>query len=186
MYIVKLRSKSAFTTDKYTSLTLYSSVLRNMQKTPLKFFKVWDLVEGNEINGIDSEGNEFNGIEPQIVRFSSDGTQVIIGCKVDRVFIWHWQNRDVPLKSVILPAFSTIELACDGNIIYTCSKYVAICKIDLGSLIVLTIRQGPKANCTPAVVLPDGKAILSGITTDSLFIYWELSTMHEIEYIAGR
>ncbi len=141
------------------------------------FFKVWDLLNGSEINGID------NVKGTQIVRFSSDGTQVIVGCKNERVFIWNWQNRDAPLKSVIFPAFKypTMEITCDGNMIYTCSRDMDVCQIDLGSLKVSTVRQGGFRS----VVFPDGKAILSGISTGGSFIYRELSSGHEIKYNAG-
>ena len=134
------------------------------------------MLNGSEINGID------NVKGPQIVRFSSDGTQVIVGCENKRVFIWNWQNRDAPLKSVILPAFNpTMEITCDGNMIYTCSSAMDVCQIDLGSLKVSTVRQGGFRS----VVLPDGKAILCGISTGGSFIYWELSSRHEIKYNAG-
>ncbi len=133
------------------------------------------MLNGSEINKID------NVKGPQIIRFSSDGTQVIIGCRNNRVSIWDWQNRDAPLKSVILPAFNrTVEITCDGNMIYTCSSAMDVCQIDLGSLKVSTVRQGFRS-----IILPDGKAILSGIFTDGSFIYWELSFRHEIKYNAG-
>ncbi len=134
------------------------------------------MLNGSKINGIDSYE------EPRIVRFSSDGTQVIIGCRNNRVSIWDWQNRDAPLKSVILPVFNrTVEITCDGNMIYTCSRDMHVCQIDIGSLKVSTVRQGGFRS----VVLPDGKAILSGILTDGSFIYRELSSGHEIKYNAG-
>ena len=131
------------------------------------------MLKGNEINGIDS--NE----QPRIVRFSSDGTQVIIGCRNNRVSIWDWQNRDAPLNNVILPACDTVEITCDGNMIYTCSSSMVVCQIDLGSLKVSIVRQ------RPVVILPDGEAILSGISTDSSFVYKELSSIRQIKYNAG-
>ncbi len=132
------------------------------------------MLKGSEINGIDSDE------EPRIVRFSSDGTQVIIGCRNNRVSIWDWQNRDAPLNNVILPAFNTVEITCDGNMIYTCSRSMVVCQIDLGSLKVSIVRQG-----LPVVILPDGEAILSGISTDSSFVYEELSSKRKIKYNAG-
>ena len=131
------------------------------------------MLKGSEINGIDSDE------EPRIVRFSSDGTQVIIGCRNNRVSIWDWQNRDAPLNNVILPAFYTVEITCDGNMIYTCSRAMDVCQIDLGSLKVSIVRQ------RPVVILPDGKAILSGISANSSFVYKELSSKRQIKYNAG-
>ena len=131
------------------------------------------MLKGSEINGIDSVE------EPRIVHFSSDGTQVIIGCRNNRVSIWDWQNRDAPLNNVILPAFNTVEITCDGNMIYTCSCSMVFCQIDLGSLKVSIVRQ------RPVVILPDGEAILSGISTDSSFVYDELSSKRQIKYNAG-
>ena len=131
------------------------------------------MLKGSEINGIDSVK------QPQIVRFSSDGTQVIIGCENNRVSIWDWQNRDAPLNNVILPAFNTVEITCDGNMIYTCSSSMVVCQIDLGSLKVSFVRQ------RPVVILPDGEAMLSGIFTDSSFVCEELSSERQIKYNAG-
>ena len=131
------------------------------------------MLKGSEINGIDSDK------EPRIVRFSSDGTQVIIGCGNNRVSIWDWQNRDAPLNNVILAAFNTVEITCDGNMIYTCSSSMVVCQIDLSSLKVSIVRQ------RPVVILPDGEAILSGISTDSSFVYEELSSERTIKYNAG-
>ena len=140
-----------------------------------------DLLNGSEINGI--EINRIDSYEkPQIVRFSSDGTQVIIGCRNNSVSIWNWQNREAPLMSVILPAFnSTVAITCDGNMIYTCSSAMDVCQIDIGSLKVSTVRQG----WFRPVVLPDGKAILCGIFTRGSLIYWELSSERGIKYNAG-
>lgn len=116
-----------------------------------------------------------------IVRFSSDGTKVIIGCKNDRVFIWDWQKRDASLKEVILPVFGTVEIACDRNMIYTCSWNMHVCKIDLGSLQISTVRQGlPRP-----VVSPDGKAILFGTLQENVFLYCELLTGRDVKYNAG-
>ena len=131
------------------------------------------MLKGSEINGIDSDE------EPRIVRFSSDATQVIIGCRNNRVSIWDWQNRDAPLNNVILPAFNTVEITCDGNMIYTCSSSMVVCQIDLSSLKVSIVRE------RPVVILPDGKAILSGIFANSSFVYEELSSKRKIRYNAG-
>ena len=78
-----------------------------------------------------------------------------------------------------------MDIVCDENMIYTCSRNMEVCQIDLGSLEVSTFSQGPYPNCTSMVVLPDGKAILSGITTENSFIYWELSSRREVKYSAG-
>ena len=87
---------------------------------------------------------------------------------------------------ISLPAFTTMDIACDRNIIYTCSRNMEVYQIDLASLEVSRFSQGPYPNCTSMVVSPDGEAILCGITTESSFIYWELSTRREIKYNAGR
>ncbi|CAB4044752.1 ---NA---, partial [Paramuricea clavata] len=135
---------------------------------------VWDLLDGLEITGIVFD----SGVK--LVRFVSDWKADIIGCNNNRFFIWDWQNNDV--KLVTLPSsFTTIaEIACDGNMIYTCCENMEVCQIDLGSLKVSTIHQGPYPNCRPVVVLPDGKATLHGILPESSFIYWEHSTDGEI------
>ncbi len=131
------------------------------------------MLKGSEINAID--GYE----KSRIVHFSSDGTQVIIGWRDNRVSIWDWQNRDAPLNNVILPAFHTVKITCDGNMIYTCNSSMVVYQIDLGSLKVSIVRQ------RPVVILPDGEAILSGISTDSSFVYEELSSKRKIKYNAG-
>ncbi len=138
------------------------------------------MFNGKEITEIGSDN------QPELVRFSSDGTQVVIGCYDNRVFIWDWQNRNAILKTVILPTSRTVEIACDDNMIYTCNSKMGVCKIDLGSLKISSVCQGPYPNCRPVVVLPDGKAMLSGILQDSSFIYYEPSTNREIKYNAGR
>ena len=134
---------------------------------------------GNEISSI--KGDK----QSRLVRLNPDGVLVIIGCKNDQIFIWDWQNYDVAIKCIILPAFTTMEIACDKNMIYTCSRNNEVCQIDLRSLRASTISQGPNPKCTSMVILPDGEAILSGITTYSVFIYWELSSWREIQYNAG-
>ena len=141
--------------------------------------KVWDLLNGREINGIDRDN------DPRLVRFNSDGTLVLIGCNNNQVFIWDWVNYDVPLKCVSLPAFTTMDIACGGNVIYTCSRNMEVCQVDVDSLEVSSMSQGPNPTCTSMVVLPDGRAVLCGITTSSSFIYWELSTRREIKFNAG-
>ena len=140
------------------------------------------MLNGREINGIDRDNNE-----ARIVRFSSDGKLVIIGCNNNDVFIWDWQKYDVPLKCVSLPllAFSTIEIACGRNVIYTCSRNLEVCEVNVDSLDVSTISQGPNPTCTSMVVLPDGRAVLCGLTTSSSCIFWELQTCREIKYNVG-
>ena len=169
--------------DRLFSSVSQESMLRRSAervRTTCQFvFQVWDLAHGSEITGI--EGDK----QSRLVRFSPDGVVVIIGCKNDRIFIWDWQNYDVPIKCIILPAFTTMEIACDRNMIYTCSRNNDVCQFDLGSLQPSTISQGPNPTCTSMVILPDGEAILSGITTYSVFIYWELSSWREIRYNAG-
>ena len=140
------------------------------------------MLNGREINGIERDNNE-----ARIVRFSSDGKLVIIGCNNNHVFIWDWQKHDVPLKCVSLPllAFSTMEIACGRNVIYTCSGNMEVCEINVDSLEVSAISQGPNPSCTSMVVLPDGRAVLCGLTTSSSFILWELQTRREITYNVG-
>ena len=144
------------------------------------------MLKGNEITALDDEESIIFDNGARIVRFSSDGRQVIIGCRDDRVFIWDWQNHDVPLKSVTLPAVRTVEITCDGNMIYTCSKDTTVCQIDLGSPEVSTVCHGPYSDRIPVVITPDGKAILSGKVSDNSLIYHEFSTDSEVAYIAGR
>ena len=140
------------------------------------------MLNGREINGIDRDNNE-----ALIVRFSSDGKLVIIGCNNNDVFIWDWQKYDAPLKCVSLPllAFTTIEIACGRNVIYTCSRNLEVCEVNVDSLDVSIISQGPNPTCTSMVVLPDGRAVLCVLTTSSSFIYWELQTCREIKYNVG-
>ncbi|CAB3984226.1 WD40 repeat domain-containing [Paramuricea clavata] len=149
------------------------------------WIKVWNLLDGSEITGIELDN------KAKLVRFSLDGRLVIIGCYdrhsyiSSKVSIWDWQKNDV--KCVTLPSFrKTTEITCDGNMIYTCSRKMEVCQIDLRSLKVSNIRRGPYPNCTPMVVLPDGKAILSGKLGDSSFIFWELSTDKQFTCNAGR
>ena len=136
----------------------------------ISFFKVWDLLDGNEISGIELDNKAV------LVRFCTDGRLVIIGCEDERVVIWDWQNYDKK-RVVTLPSpFTTFaEIACEGNIIYTCSRNMKVCQIDLGSLEVSAVRQGPYPNCTPLVVLPDGKTVLLGSLDDSGLVKWKLS-----------
>ena len=144
------------------------------------FFKVWDLLDGNEITGIELDNKAV------LVRFCTDGRLVIIGCEDERVVIWDWLNYDKK-RVVTLPSpFTTFaEIACEGNIIYTCSRNMKVCQIDLGSLEVSAVRQGPYPNCTPVVVLPDGKTVLSGSLEDSGFAEWKLSPERPSLYKAG-
>ena len=153
-------------------------MLPNVQN--ISFFKVWDLLDGNEITGIELDNKAV------LVRFSTDGRLVIIGCEDERVVIWDWQNYDKK-RVVTLPSpFTTFaEIACEGNIIYTCSRNMKVCQIDLGSLEVSAVRQGPYPNCTPVVVLPDGKTVLLGVLTDSGFAEWKLSPKRVLVDKAG-
>ncbi len=139
------------------------------------------MLNGNEINGIDLDKN----LKALIVCFSSDGTQVLIGYENERISIWDWLSRDAPLKSVILPVSLTIEISCEGNMIYTCSKSMVACRIDLDSLKVSTIRQGPYPTYRPVIVLPYGVAALSGTLSDNSLIYWDFDTQ-EVKYNTGR
>ena len=136
------------------------------------------------MDGSEIAKNDQNN-EPRIVRFNSEGRLVIIGCNNNHIFIWDWKNSDVPLQRIVLPAFTTMDIACEGNMIYTCSRNVEVCQIDLGSLKVSTFSQGPYPDCTSMVVLPDGKAVLSGITSENSFISWELPSRREIKHNAG-
>ena len=139
------------------------------------------MLDSSEITGI-----ELDTTTAKLVRFSSDGRLVIIGCDDDdsEVFIWDWQKNY--LKCVNSSFGKTTEITCDGNMIYTCGRSMEVCQIDLGSLKVSTVRQGPYPNYTPMVVLPDGEAILSGELGDSSFIFWELSTVEQFRCNAGR
>ena len=144
------------------------------------FFKVWDLLDGNEITGIELDNKAV------LVRFCTDGRLVIIGCEDERVVIWDWQNYDKK-RVVTLPSpFTTFaEIACEGNIIYTCSRNMKVCQIDLGSLEVSAVRQGPYPNCTPVVVLPDSKTVLLGSLVDSGLVEWKLPANKQLLYPAG-
>jgi hypothetical protein len=140
------------------------------------------LLDGNEITGIELDN------KAELVRFCTDGRLVIIGCEDERVVIWDWQNYDKK-RVVTLPSpFTTFaEIACEGNIIYTCSRNMKVCQIDLGSLEVSAVRQGPYPNCVmPVVVCPDGDCILFGILESSGFGYWKLSTNASVMCNAGR
>ena len=144
------------------------------------FFKVWDLLDGNEITGIELDN------KAELVRFCTDGRLVIIGCEDERVVIWDWQNYDKK-RVVTLPSpFTTFaEIACEGNIIYTCSRNMKVCQIDLGSLEVSAVRQWPYPNCTPVVVLPDGKTVLLGLLYDCGLVKWNFSANKQFLYPAG-
>ena len=128
------------------------------------------MLDGNEITGIELDN------KAELVRFCTDGRLVIIGCEDERVVIWDWQNYDKK-RVVTLPSpFTTFaEIACEGNIIYTCSRNMKVCQIDLGSLEVSAVRQGTYPNCTPVVVLPDGKTVSLVTIYDCGIIYWEFS-----------
>ena len=138
------------------------------------------MLDGNEITGIELDN------KAELVRFNTDGRLVIIGCEDERVVIWDWQNYDKK-RVVTLPSpFTTFaEIACEGNIIYTCSRNMKVCQIDLGSLEVSAVRQGPYPNCTPVVVLPDGKTVLLGLLEDSRLAEWKLSPDNLFAFEAG-
>ena len=130
--------------------------------------------DGSDINEIDIDE------QPVIVRFSFDGMQVIIGCANDHLFIWDWQKPDASLKKVILPALHTVEIACDSNMIYTCSGNMHVCKINLGSLQVSNVRQGSPA----PIISPNGKTVIFVVTNE--FICWDISTPRHVRYNAGE
>ena len=138
------------------------------------------MLDGNEITGIELDN------KAELIRFCTDGRLVIIGCEDERVVIWDWQNYDKK-RVVTLPSpFTTFaEIACEGNIIYTCSRNMKVCQIDLGSLEVSAVRQGPYPNCMPVVVLPDGKTVLLGLLDDSRLAGWEVSPNEQFGYEAG-
>jgi hypothetical protein len=60
-----------------------------------------------------------------------------------------------------------------------------VCQIDLGSLEVSAVRQGPYPNCTPVVVLPDGKTVLLGLLDESRFADWKPSRNDLFVYDSG-
>ena len=115
-----------------------------------------------------------------IVGFSFEGEQVIIGCKDNHLFIWDWHNCDASLKNVILPAFPTVEIACDSNMIYTCSENMHVCKINLRSLQVSNVCQGLPAS----IISPNGKTLIHGAMNE--FICWDISTEEDLKYNAGE
>ena len=128
------------------------------------------MLDGNEITGIELDN------KAELVRFNTDGRLVIIGCEDERVVIWDWQNYDKKRVITLPSPFTTFaEIACEGNIIYTCSRNMKVCQIDLGSLEISAVRQGPYPNCTPVVVLPDGKTVLWGLLDDSGLAEWRFS-----------
>ena len=135
---------------------------------------MWNFHNGSDINEIDIDGT------PVIVRFSFDGMQVIIGCEDNHLFIWDWQKRDASLKNVILPVLHTVEIACDSNMIYTCSRNMHVCKINLGSLQVSNVRQGSPA----PIISPNGKTVIYGVTNE--FICCDISTGRNVKYNAGE
>ncbi|XP_046863829.1 uncharacterized WD repeat-containing protein alr2800-like isoform X2 [Xenia sp. Carnegie-2017] len=141
--------------------------------------KVWSLLKGREIYGISGDK------QSRLVRFNYNDELVLIGCKDNHIFLWDWQNHDQP-KRLTLPSYTTMEIAFQYNMAYTCSRNNEVCKIDLDSLNVTPVSQGPNPSCMKMVVLPKGEAILAGIVTDSVFIYWELSSWREIRYKADH
>ena len=135
---------------------------------------MWNFHNGSDINEIDIHGR------PVIVRFSFDGMQVIIGCEDYHLFIWDWQKRDAPLKNVILPELHTVEIACDSNMIFTCSRNMHVCKINLRSLQISNVCHGLPA----PIISPNGKTVISRIMNE--FICYDVSTRREVNYNAGE
>ncbi|XP_046845637.1 apoptotic protease-activating factor 1-like [Xenia sp. Carnegie-2017] len=157
--------------------------------------KVWRLNDGKEIRGISGDK------QARLVRFDLDDKLVLIGCKDNQIFLWDWKNDD-KAKRLTLPSYTTMEIAFQKNLkqiedtgkscsvvsatAFTCSRNNEVCKIDLNSLKATFVSQGPNPSCMKMVVLPKGDAILAGIVTDSVFIYWELSSWREIRYKADH
>ena len=56
-----------------------------------------------------------------------------------------------------------------------------VCKINIGSLQVSTVRPGMAVS----VVLPEGKALLYGTLQDNLLVCWVISTGRKIQYDTG-
>ena len=138
------------------------------------------MLDANEITGIELDN------KAELVRFCTDGRLVIIGCEDERVVIWDWQNYDKKWVVTLPSPFTTFaEIACEGNIIYTCSRNMKVCQIDLGSLEVSAVRQGPYPNCAPVVVLPDGKTVLLGSLGHSGLVKWNLPANKQFLYPAG-
>ena len=166
--LVKARCVAVSVDGRYV-VTLSSNCLSSL-------IKVWDLHDGSEIDRISCDGTA------GIVRFSSDGLQVIIGCESYCVFIWDWKKRGASFERIILPAFRTVELACEGNMVYTCSRNMHVCEIDVGSLKASTFRPG----IAMPVVLPNGKALLYGTLQDNLLVRWVFSTGCETQHDTGH
>ena len=152
---------------------LVVALLRTCEIIFLYFFKVWNFNNDGSINEIDIDGTA------KTVSFSSDGVQVIIGCEDFCVFFWDWQKRDASLKKVILPAFPTVHIACDPNMIYTCSWNLHVCKINLDSLQISTVRHGLAA----PLISPDGKTVIRWVMNE--FICRYIFTGIEVKYNAG-
>ena len=135
---------------------------------------MWNFHNGSDINEIDIR------VRPVIARFSFDGVQVIIRCEDYHLFIWDWQKRDAPLKNVILPELHAVEIACDSNMIFTCSRNMHVCKINLRSLQVSNVCQ-----VLPApIISPNGKTVIIGVMNE--FICWDVSTERKVKYNAGE
>ena len=135
---------------------------------------MWNFHDGSDINEIDIDGR------PVIVRFSFDGMQVIIGCEDNHLFIWDWQKHDASLKNVILPALYSVKMACDANMIYTCSWDMHVCKINLESLQVSNVRQGLPA----PIISPNGKTVIRRVMNK--FNCRNISAGKDLEYDAGE
>ena len=133
------------------------------------------MFDGQEIGGISGDK------QSRLLRFSLNGEFVLIGCKDNQIFLWDWRIHDEP-KRLTLPSYTTMEIAVQYNMAYTCSRNNEVCKIDLDSLKVTPVSQGPNPSCMKMVVLPKRDTILAGIVTDSVLIYSELSSWRKFRY----
>ncbi|XP_046844973.1 uncharacterized protein LOC124438807 isoform X2 [Xenia sp. Carnegie-2017] len=178
-----IKAEERFTLRGHTKKVINVSISNNgdyvvsLGKDSL--IKVWSLIDGKEIRGISGDK------QSRLVRFDLDNKLVLIGCKDNQIFLWDWKNDD-KAKRLTLPSYTTMEIAFQENMAYTCSRNNEVCKIDLNSLKVTFVSQGPNPSCMKMVVLPKGDAILAGIVTDNVFIYWELSSWREIRYKADH
>ena len=135
---------------------------------------MWNFHNGSDINEIDIDRT------PVIVRFSFDGMQVIIGCVDYHLFIWDWQKRDASLINVILPSLHTVEIACDSNMIFTCSRNMHVCKINLRSLQISNVCQGLPA----PIISPNGKTVIYREMNE--FNCYDISAQRKVKYNAGE
>ena len=75
-----------------------------------------------------------------------------------------------------------MEMAIGRDTVYTCSSSAEVCQVDLTNNNVSKLCPGPSAGYKSMVILPDGRAVLFGVPTDSSLIYWEMSSSREICY----